>query len=129
MKTRICKKAGCGRTCGEGKDFCHVHKGLEGKRRIFTFRGKSSQWHRMYGSARWRKMSKAFLEKYPVCFICGKPAKIADHITPHRGAPGLFYDEGNLQPMCWSCHSRKTFRENNNFNRRKENQGDGFRKS
>lgn len=116
MKTKVCKKNGCMRTALDGKDYCGRHTDLEGKRRVFTQRGKSGKYHKLYESALWRRTSKEFLKKYPVCFICGKPARIADHIVPHRGNIELFYDESNLQPMCWSCHSRKTFRENNNFN-------------
>lgn len=115
MKTKICKKLGCGRTCQEGKEYCYLHRDLESTRKVFTYRGKSKQWHNLYESSRWRKISKDFLRRYPTCFICGKPAKIADHIIPHRGNIELFYDDSNLQPMCWSCHSRKTMKENNNF--------------
>lgn len=120
MKVKICKKAGCGRTCAVGKQYCYLHQDLEGQRKVFTYRGKSSKYHYLYETARWKKMSKDFLKKYPICFICGKPAKIADHITPHRGDVNLFFNEDNLQPMCWSCHSRKTFEENNNFNKGKK---------
>lgn len=115
MKARICKKSGCGRTCEENKQYCYVHKELEGKAKVFTRRGKSSEWHYLYSTARWKRLSKDFLQQYPNCFVCGKPATITDHITPHRGNAELFFNEDNLQPMCWSCHSRKTFRENNNF--------------
>ena len=116
MKVKICKKSGCGRTCAEGKEYCYLHQELEGKRKVFTKRGKSSEYHNLYGTARWKKTSREFLKKYPTCFICGAKATIADHITPHRGSLELFYDANNLQPMCWSCHSRKTFAENKNFN-------------
>lgn len=117
MNTRICAKPGCGRTCQEGKRFCYIHKEMELRpRRIFTFRGRSSAWHHLYESARWRRMSREFLARYPVCFVCGGRATVADHITPHRGNTALFYDEGNLQPMCQRCHSRKTLAENGNFN-------------
>lgn len=120
MKTKVCVKAGCGRTALPGKDFCRNHISMQehrDRRRIFTRRGKSEQWHVLYESAEWRKVRAAFLKKYPSCFICGSPAVIADHIIPHRGDLTLFYDTDNLQPMCQSCHSRKTFKENNNFHK------------
>jgi 5-methylcytosine-specific restriction protein A len=34
-----------------------------------------------------------------------------DHIVPHRGDAGLFWDPLNLQLLCRSCHSRKTMQE------------------
>lgn len=100
-----------------------MHSGLEGSgRRVFTRRGKSSAWHGLYSTRRWKRLSRAFLAEYPVCFVCGAKAEIADHIQPHRGNIELFFDESNLQPMCWRCHSRKTFAENGNFNKgRKKN--------
>ena len=118
MKTRVCAKPGCGRTAKEGQKYCEKHMGTQNNaenRKIFTQRGKSSQWHHLYESNEWRKRRAQFLKKYPRCFICGNPATIADHIVPHRGDLTLFYDESNLQPMCQSCHSRKTLKENNNF--------------
>lgn len=124
MKTKICKKSGCGRTCQSGKQYCYIHKELELQKKVFTFRGKSKQYHSLYESSNWRKTSKEFLKKYPFCFICGAKATIADHITPHRGSLELFYDETNLQPMCQSCHSRKTFKENNNFHKERRGKKD-----
>jgi 5-methylcytosine-specific restriction protein A len=50
----------------------------------------------------------------PVCRSCKgtpQPTRHTDHITPHRGDVGLFYDRGNLQALCGSCHSEKTKRE------------------
>ena len=126
MKTKICKKSGCGRTALPGKDYCGKHLNCAQaaqNRKIFTKRGKSSEWHNLYQTAEWRRRSKAFLKKYPVCFICGAPATISDHIIPHRGDLTLFYDESNLQPMCQRCHSRKTMKENNNFHRQKGDRG------
>jgi 5-methylcytosine-specific restriction protein A len=125
MKTKVCKKSGCGRSAVPGKDYCERHQNCAQAldRKIFTKRGKSKQWHGLYESAEWRKVRAAFLKKYPICFICGKPATIADHIIPHRGDLTLFYDENNLQPMCQSCHSRKTMRENNNFHPSKGDRG------
>lgn len=118
MKTKVCKKAGCGRTAEPGKDYCKQHISLQGQqRKVFNQRGKSGQYHSMYESQEWRKRRAQFLKKYPRCFVCGAPATIADHIIPHRGDLTLFYDDNNLQPMCQSCHSRKTMKENNNFHR------------
>ena len=32
----------------------------------------------------------------------------------HRGAPALFWDEKNQQPLCKSCHDKKTMTEDRN---------------
>lgn len=120
MKTKVCCKNGCGRAAISGKDFCQKHISMQeqrNNRQMFTKRGKSGQYHQLYESVEWRKRRALFLKKYPVCFICGAKATIADHIIPHRGDLTLFFDDNNLQPMCQRCHSRKTMKENNNFHR------------
>jgi 5-methylcytosine-specific restriction protein A len=76
-------------------------------------RGTSSQ--RGYGS-RWRKLRSYFLANNPLCLVCqdeGKvtPATVVDHHVAHKGDESLFWDINNLRPMCVSCHSRKTARQ------------------
>lgn len=41
------------------------------------------------------------------------PARVVDHITPHRGDVALFWDESNWQALCdfttpFNCHGQKT---------------------
>jgi 5-methylcytosine-specific restriction protein A len=76
-------------------------------------------------TARWHKRAAAFRARYPLCG--DRPAGLApvrsqcrdagrvtpgdavDHVTPHRGDPGLFWDElNNWQTLCAACHSAKT---------------------
>lgn len=120
MIKHMCHWVGCSRAA-EGY-YCEVHKDKAKKEtRLFegTRRGVSATWQHLYNTPHWKKMRKEFLAAHPLCAMCGKPANVADHITPHRGAEALFYNEANLQALCHSCHSRKTLAENNNFNRRK----------
>ena len=125
MKTKVCKKSGCGRSAVPGKDYCERHQNCVQTldRKIFSKRGKSRQWHNLYQTAEWRRRSRDFLKRYPICFICGAPSTITDHIVPHRGDLYLFWDENNWQPMCQRCHSRKTMKENKNFHRQKGDRG------
>lgn len=37
--------------------------------------------------------------------------RTVDHIRDHKGNWTVFTDEGNLQSLCHSCHSRKTAQE------------------
>lgn len=39
------------------------------------------------------------------------PDYVADHINPHRGIEERFWDRGNLQCLCASCHSGAKQRE------------------
>lgn len=85
--------------------YCDKHQGHTTNRR-------GSAASRGYDS-RWRKARKLYLSEHPLCFMCLKEghmrvATVVDHICPHRGDMGLFWDENNWQPLCKRCHDRKT---------------------
>lgn len=63
-----------------------------------------------YWSVMWRKLRAAFLKQHPVCAACGWQANVVDHIRPVTQGGG-FYDVSNLQPLCTSCHNRKSAKE------------------
>lgn len=47
-----------------------------------------------------------------MCRMCKRRlATVIDHIRPVRKG-GDIWDEDNLQPLCESCHNRKTNAEN-----------------
>ena len=59
---------------------------------------------------RWRKLRDAVLATHPLCSFCSRfgltvAAEVVDHIDPHRGDPAKFWDRGNLQTLCSSCHN------------------------
>ena len=114
MKTKLCKKPGCLNVVIPGKDFCQKHICMQG-RKLFSVRRKSSEWHGLYNSRRWRSEKAEFLKQYPYCFVCGGKADTVDHIKPHKGNVELFWNKANWQPLCKSCHSRKTLKENKFF--------------
>lgn len=69
----------------------------------------------LYQSAEWRALRKDVLFTVPLCVTCSAAGRVTvatdvDHIIPHRGDRELFFDIKNLQPLCKSCHSRKTRR-------------------
>lgn len=74
---------------------------------------------RGYGGA-WQRARLAYLQHHPLCVQCeseGKvtAASVVDHITPHKGDKGLFWDSNNWQALCKPCHSRKTAKEDGGF--------------
>lgn len=80
-------------------------------------KGNSSE--RGYGY-RWQNLRKSFLREHPLCVECAKKglttvATDVDHIVPHKGDQSLMWDWDNLQPLCHSCHSKKTAREDGGF--------------
>ncbi len=76
-------------------------------------------WRKWYSLARWKRLRQAvFLRDLYTCQrqACGRiegntSLLVADHRTPHRGDPALFWDEANLQTLCKDCHDRDKQRE------------------
>ncbi|GAB9248273.1 HNH endonuclease signature motif containing protein [Bradyrhizobium diazoefficiens] len=74
------------------------------KRKAETDRRRPNANDRGYDSA-WSKARRAFLDKHPHCVMCGKPAVVVDHKTPHRGDRTKFWDKSNWQPLCAHHHN------------------------
>jgi 5-methylcytosine-specific restriction protein A len=64
---------------------------------------------------RWRKERAGFLALNPWCVTLGSGctliAELVDHVTPHRGDMGLFWNRSNWQPLCTHCHNVHKQRE------------------
>ena len=94
--------------------FCPTHR-REHKRRIdraYDQRRPTSA-QRGYG-ANSRRLRAMVLAEEPLCRECLRqgritPATDVDHIVPL--AAGGTNDRSNLQALCHSCHSKKTFRD------------------
>ena len=103
---RACAAPSCAAIV-RGARFCPAHTRL----------GRGTAQERGYG-ARWQKARAAFLAAHPLCVNCKRngrltPARVVDHIVPHRGDMSLFWDESNWQPLCdftsqYNCHGTKT---------------------
>jgi 5-methylcytosine-specific restriction protein A len=68
---------------------------------------------RWYRTPRWRALRARILRDQAYrCAACGQvvAALEVDHIAKHGGIPARFWDRGNLQALCRSCHQRKTQR-------------------
>lgn len=75
--------------------------------------GRNPDIDKLYNSNRWRMGRLHFLTRNPLCVECSKngraePAKVVDHIQPHKGDSELFYNSQNWQALCKPCHDRKT---------------------
>ena len=120
MLTKYCAHPGCYRIVPAGQRYCNAHSADRKNSGLFrgTRRETSVPYNNLYRTARWRRMRREFLNENPRCAMCGGAAKVVDHIIPHRGDEALFWDEGNWQPLCMSCHSAKTLRENGFFQKK-----------
>lgn len=70
----------------------------------------AERYPHLYGSPRWRRLREYVLGQQPLCVMCKargivRSAVVVDHIKVHDGDVELFYDVGNLQGLCSSCHS------------------------
>lgn len=107
---RPCARPGCPNIVAAGRcEGCHRERGrqLDDRRESSYARGYNSKW---------RKARIYFLSARPTCDHCAldgraTAAREVDHIIPHRGDVVLFWDQSNWQPLCSSCHGRKTLLE------------------
>ena len=90
--------------------YCEKHRALEPERISGSRNG-------FYSSPEWKKVRKAFLLEHPFCAVCGRPATIVDHLVPIKDG-GALLDENNFQPLCWSCHSKKSIEDGSRYRRK-----------
>lgn len=70
-----------------------------------------------YNSKLWRTTSKQVLLQHNyICSICGGEATETDHIIPVRQDWNKRLEWENLQPICGSCHKKKTVKESKGTN-------------
>lgn len=84
-------------------------------------RGRIEKYnHHRYYTDRWKRIRLSHLSKQPLCLRCLSqgvyvPAHHVDHVQPHKGDGRVFWDTANLQSLCASCHSWKTYRERQGY--------------
>lgn len=106
MPFRAPRLCGCGRTIFDGaRCACEVKRDFRRKAAHDANRPTARQ--RGY-DARWDRERAAFLKANPKCrnLRCDEPAKVVDHIIPHKGDMRLFWDRSNWQSLCVRCHSK-----------------------
>lgn len=72
--------------------------------------------HSFYCRRAWRDLKAATLAAQPLCRACKRAGRITlaqcvDHIEPLAYSPAEALNPDNLQPLCNSCHAKKTRRE------------------
>ena len=72
-----------------------------------TFSGSDGPDADFYNSRDWRKLRAYILAGEPLCRECTAVATVVDHIKPIR-LGGSKWSHENLQPMCASCHNKKS---------------------
>lgn len=121
MVMKLCCAPGCDEVAIEGRAHCPEHAAaadarLRARRDAAKTSAVALAGAAFYRTQRWRKQSKLFLDRHPLCADCAAigivtAAREVDHIVPHRGDPKLMWAKSNWQSLCKPCHSRKTARE------------------
>jgi len=108
-----CRFPGCPNRAIPGRTYCDEHfKQTERARRK---RLEGDECEAFYHTRTWQIIRRAVLEQEPLCRSCKEmgrfvPATVVDHIVPIRqGGDKMSMD--NLQPLCASCHERKSIEE------------------
>ncbi|ARU02982.1 HNH endonuclease [Yoonia vestfoldensis] len=115
---KVCVAPGCDDMALPGLAHCDEHEAarqdkLAARRKAAKGSEVAQAGIALYRTKRWREAAKAHLRRHPLCRDCEElgalvEAREVDHIVPHRGDPAKFWDRGNWQGLCKSCHSRKT---------------------
>ena len=85
----------------------------------FANRGNRTEDNsKFYKSRAWQHIRLQVLMSEPLCRSCylngiDTPAQVVDHVRPISDG-GSRTDSNNLQPLCNSCHNRKSGREGHN---------------
>lgn len=111
--TRVCAVPGCPTITTSSK--CDVHHTRKPNRSDIPAAQRGYD-------ARWQKIRRRYLAQHPRCIDCGIKATLVDHIVPLQA--GGTHSDANLQPMCASCHARKTVRHDGGYGRPTTPQGD-----
>ncbi len=105
-----CAIHGCPVLAPAGHAYCAEHEAQRQKR---VDENRTSQSRKNYGY-KWQNYSKRYLKLNEYCIKCPNKSEVVDHIIPVESG-GSMWDPLNHQPMCKSCHSRKTASEDGGF--------------
>lgn len=119
MPLKPCGFTGCRTLVPVGTSHCQRHAGVErlDRNRKADERRADRPSRRWYKLAAWKGPNgrRALqLKREPLCALCPEwskqPAKVADHVVPHRDNYVLFW-HGELQSLCKACHDGKKQRQ------------------
>ncbi len=107
---QVCNEPGCNQLARAYR--CEQHSRESNRSKS----ARRATGHEKAYNYKWGKASKKYRKHNPLCVSCQlsgrtSAASCVDHIIPHRGSDGLFWDKGNWCSLCWRCHSAKTRRE------------------
>lgn len=111
-----CSHPGCKEVIPADERYCDFHRKRK-QQQDDTERGTA---HERGYTSQWRRARRIYLNANPLCAECRRQgidrlATVVDHIIPHRGDYGLFWDADNWQSLCKQHHDEKTAKEDGGF--------------
>lgn len=110
-----CNHAGCRTLVPFNQTYCERHRKALNKYRYHkrVYDSDESKYQQFYKTAAWRRLSRRFLERNPVCIKCYedgviRKADVVDHVVEIKDDWNRRLDESNLQPLCNHHHYIKT---------------------
>lgn len=104
----VCPKGGCPGLVRDG--VCSVCGPLRKRRDVEVDERRGTAARRGYGG-RWQRVREMYLASHPLCAECGRHGRTTLAVDVHHKIAkrnGGTDEEGNLEPLCHSCHSRIT---------------------
>lgn len=103
MPTRAPRICRCGKLVAFGLRCECMAAGERARKAAYDAKRPSSSARGYTGA--WDRAKAAWLKVHPRCRFCGGGATTVDHIRPHKGDSGLFWDKSNWQALCAPCHN------------------------
>jgi len=108
LSKKYCPEPHCGAIIDSDARACVLHRNNPERKR--------SDYDWLYSTAKWRKIREVQLGKQPLCMHCKEEGKTVaatqvDHIIPITKDFSKRFELANLQSLCHSHHSKKTYKE------------------
>lgn len=119
-----CRHPGCAAVV-QIPGYCSAHR-ADLRQWDTTARAQQRQAQRTWSTARaaWRRLRAQVLCETPLCVACKRQGRfVMATVVDHIDGDATHDDRANLQPLCASCHSAKTARENGGFGNRRVRRG------
>lgn len=116
MPSKVCNQLGCNTLVPMSERYCAEHKRnvVAKKNDNYNKYRRNHKHQKFHNSKEWKALRKEVLEANGgLCFRCMQldmitNADVVDHIIPLTKDYTKRLDITNLQPLCHSCHNRKT---------------------
>lgn len=116
MPRKVCNTPGCNKLVPYNERYCDEHRRDEVKRRNESYDNdrRDPRATRFYNSSAWKSVrDKVMRDAGGLCRSCQEhdmtvDADVVDHIIPIEVDWSKRLDKSNLQPLCHSCHAKKT---------------------